>query len=32
MGFHLGKKKFNGVISEGRLGSEKLVLLKPETS
>ena len=30
-GFSPWKKKFNGVISEGRLGSEKLVLLKPET-
>jgi PTH1 family peptidyl-tRNA hydrolase len=25
------KSKFQGVISEGRLGSEKIVLLKPET-
>ncbi|HBM67614.1 MAG TPA: aminoacyl-tRNA hydrolase, partial [Rhodobacteraceae bacterium] len=30
-GFSPWKKKFSGVISEGRLGSEKLVLLKPET-
>lgn len=25
------RSKFNGVISEGRLGSEKVILLKPET-
>lgn len=30
-GFSAWKGKFQGVISEGRLGSEKVVLLKPET-
>lgn len=30
-GFGPWRSKFQGVISEGRLGSEKVVLLKPET-
>lgn len=30
-GFGPWKSKFQGVISEGRLGGEKIVLLKPET-
>jgi len=30
-GFGPWKSKFQGVISEGRLGSEKVLLLKPET-
>ncbi|GFE63102.1 aminoacyl-tRNA hydrolase [Litoreibacter roseus] len=30
-GFSSWKKKFQGQISEGRLGSDKIVLLKPET-
>lgn len=30
-GFSGWKSKFQGVISEGRLGSEKVILLKPET-
>ena len=30
-GFGPWRSKFNGQISEGRLGSEKVVLLKPET-
>ncbi len=30
-GFGPWKKAFSGLVSEGRLGSEKIVLLKPET-
>jgi PTH1 family peptidyl-tRNA hydrolase len=30
-GFSPWRKKFQGLVSEGKLGSEKIVLLKPET-
>ena len=30
-GFGLWKRKFRGVVSEGRLGNRKVMLLKPET-
>ena len=30
-GFGPWKSKFQGVISEGRFGSDRIVLLKPET-
>lgn len=30
-GFSPWKKKFQGALSEGKLGSEKIILLKPET-
>ncbi len=30
-GFGPWRSKFQGVVSEGRLGSEKVLLLKPET-
>ena len=30
-GFGPWRSKFQGVVSEGRLGAEKVILLKPET-
>jgi len=31
LGISVTKKKFKGLIGEGRIGSEKVILLKPET-